>query len=345
MTGSDKLNRRRYSLSFAERNKIVTALVGLIVLGLAFFVTFRADSLPVIGGGKVVKAYFAESGGLKKGNEVRVAGVKVGKVSGIRLDGDRVIVSFRVKGVTLNDQTTASVNVKTLLGQKYLALDPAGTKPLEHPIAMDHTTTPYDVNAAFSDLATDVGQIDTGQLEKSLDTLADAFKDTPDSVRSMVSGLTALSKTISSRDTALAQLFVKTTSVTQTIAERDDDLAKIVDNGNSLLTELDQRREAITAMLKGTAALSTQVSALVAENEKQLTPALEKLDKVSAILQKNQDNLNDAMKKIGPYYTMLTSAMGNGRWLDAYACGLFDLDNAPVLQNDVVRDCHPGGAK
>lgn len=336
---------KRYSLSFAERNKIVIAVVGLLVLAVGFFVTFRADALPVIGGGKVVKAYFAESGGLKKGNEVRVAGVKVGKVSGIKLEGDRVVVSFRVKGVELGDQTTAAVDVKTLLGQKYLALDPAGTKPLDHPIPVEHTTTPYDVNAAFSDLATNVGEINTGKLEKSFDALSDAFKDTPEAVRSMVSGLTALSKTISSRDAKLAELFDKTTSVTQTIAQRDDDLAKIVDNGNQLLTTLDQRREAIRAMLKGTAALAAEVSGLVHDNEQQLTPALQKLDRVSAILQQNQDNLDAAVEKIGPYYRMLTSAMGNGRWIDAYACGLFGDDGAPVLENDIVRNCHPGGAK
>ena len=81
---------KRYPLSFAERNKLVIAVVGLVVLGLAFFVTFQAEALPVIGGGKVVKAYFAESGGLKKGNEVRVAGVKVGKVTGVSLDHGRV---------------------------------------------------------------------------------------------------------------------------------------------------------------------------------------------------------------------------------------------------------------
>lgn len=336
---------KRYPLSFAERNKIVIALVGLIALALAFFVTFRADALPVIGGGKVVKAYFAESGGLKKGNEVRVAGVKVGKVSNIELDGDKVVVSFRVKHVTLGDQTTAAVNVKTLLGQKYLALDPAGTKPLNGAIPEEHTTTPYDVNAAFSDLATNVGEIDTGQLEKSFDALSDAFKDTPESVRSMVSGLTALSKTISTRDTQLADLFAKTTSVTQTIAQRDDELAKIVDDGNQLLTTLDERRDAIKALLKGTAALGTEVSGLVHDNEEQLTPALEKLDKVSEILQNNQDNLDAAMEKIGPYYRLLTSAMGNGRWVDAYVCGLFGDDGAPVLDNDVVRNCHPGGAR
>jgi phospholipid/cholesterol/gamma-HCH transport system substrate-binding protein len=339
------MKRKHYPLAFAERNKIVIAVVGLIVLALAFYVTFNAESLPVVGGGKVVKAYFAESGGLKKGNEVRVAGVKVGKVTGIALDGAQVVVSFRIKGVSLGDQTTAAVDVKTLLGQKYLALDPAGTRPLDGAIQEDHTTTPYDVNAALSDLSTDIGQIDTGQLEKSLDTLADAFKDTPASVRSMVSGLTALSRTISTRDTQLADLFKKTSSVTSTIAGDDDQLAQIVDDGNALMQELTTRRDAVKELLQGTASLASQVSGLVHDNERQLTPALQKLDKVSTILQQNQDNLDQAVKEIGPYYRMLTSALGNGPWVDAYLCGLFDDKDAPVLDNDAVRNCHPGGAQ
>ena len=336
---------KRYPLAFAERNKVVIAVVGLVLLSLAFYVTFRADSLPIIGSGKLQKAYFAEAGGLKKGNEVRVAGVKVGKVTGIKLDGAKVEVDFRVKGVKLGDQTDAAVDVKTLLGQKYLALTPAGTTPLTGAIPVDHTTTPYDVNAAFSDLSTDLDQINTPQLEKSLDTLASAFKDTPPAVRSMVSGLTALSKTISTRDTQLSQLFTKTTSVSKTIANRDDQLAKIVDDGNSLMTELASRRDAVKELLAGTAALGTQVEGLIKDDQAQLTPALQKLDKVTAILQNNQANLDAAAKKLGPYYDMLTSAMGNGRWDDAYICGLFTDQDTPVLKNNVVCNCHPGGAK
>jgi len=336
---------KHYPLAFAERNKVLIAVVALVLLTAGFFVTFRADSLPVIGSGKLHKAYFAEAGGLKKGNEVRVAGVKVGKVTGIKLDGAKVEVDFRVKGVDLGDQTSAAVDVKTLLGQKYLALEPAGTKPLAGAIPVDHTTTPYDVNAALSDLSTDLDQIDTAKLEKSLDTLSEAFKDTPASVRSMVSGLTALSRTISTRDTQLADLFSKTTSVSKTIADRDDDLAKIVDDGDKLMTELASRREAIKEMLSGTAALGTEVEGLIKDDQAALTPALQKLDKVSDILQQNQDNLDAAAKKLGPYYTMLTSAMGSGHWVDGYICGLFGADDAPVLDNDVVRNCHPGGAK
>lgn len=343
--GPNGRTRRRYPTAFAERNKIAIAIVGLLVLALAFVVTFDADSLPVIGGGKVAQAYFAEAGGLHTGDEVRVAGVKVGKVTDIRLVGAKVLVSFRVKGVTLGDETSAAVDVKTLLGQKYLALDPAGADALTGPIPESHTTTPYDVNAAFSDLSTDLDQINNAQLAKSLNILAATFKDTPASVRSMVTGLTALSKTISSRDTELSQLFAKTTSVTSTISGRDEQIGQLVEDGNKLLSTLNARRRAVREMLTGTANLGKEVRGLVHDDEAQLAPALAKLDTVSKILQDNQNNLDTALKELGPYYRMLASAMGNGRWVDAYVCGLFDNNDAPVLKNDVVRNCHPGGAQ
>lgn len=336
---------RRFPTSFAERNKVVIAVVGLLALTLTFLAAFYVESLPVVGGGAERSAYFAEAGGLKVGNEVRVAGVKVGKVTGIDLQGDRVEVTFRTKGVDLGDQTAAAVRVKTLLGQKYLALDPAGSGSLDAPIPVARTTTPYDVNAALSDLASTVDEIDTVQLEQSLDTLSEAFADTPQSVRAMVSGLTDLSRTISTRDEELVSLFSQTQQVTGTLAERNEEIGALIEDGDALLTELARRREAVNAMLTGTARLGTQVRGLVADNERQLRPALAKLDRVTAILQRNQANLDDALAKVGPYYRMLTSALGNGRWVDAYLCGLFDDQVAPVLDNDVVRDCQPGGAR
>ncbi len=332
---------------FAERNKIAIALIGMTVMAVVFALTFNAASLPIIGGGKVYTAQFAEAGGLKEGNEVRVAGVKVGKVTDISLDGAVVSVKFRAKIDDLGDQSTAAVKVKTMLGQKFLAVDPLGSKDLDGPIPLARTTTPYDVNEAFSDLSDSIGTIDTGQLEASFTALSDAFRNTPESVRTMVTGLTDLSRTISSRDAELNQLFAATSKVSGTLKERNAEFAKIITDGSSLLDELEQRRETVSKMLDGTARLGVQLQGLVKDNEKALRPALAKLDDVSRILQDNQDNLDAALKKLGPYYRVLSSALGNGTWVDSYVCGLFDAQQRPLLENDVARNCTPakGGGR
>ncbi len=337
----------RNALSFAERNLRVLAVVGSLVLVGVFALTYFSESLPVIGLGQTYSARFGDSGGLRSGNEVRVAGVKVGKVSSVHLDGDTVVIDFRMKGVHLGDETTAAVKVKTLLGQKYLAIDPLGGGTLHGTIPESRTTTPYDVNAALSNLSTTFNTIDTGQLEKSFEVLATTFAHTPASVRKTISGLSALSKTISSRDQQLATLFKATKRVTGTLAGRNAEFGNLIRDGDALLGELQQRRESIHKMFTGTARLGRQLRGLVADNNATLKPALTRLDRVSAILQRNQGNLDAALKRLGPYYKVLDSALGNGRWVDAYLCGLFDAGDAPVLKNDVVRNCHPksGGGR
>lgn len=337
----------RYRTAFSERNKVVVALIGIGAMLLVFLGTFYADAMPVIGGGKVYTAHFAEAGGLRSGNEVRIAGVKVGKVASIGLDGNVVEVKFRVKGVDLGDQTSAAIKVKTMLGQKYLSLDPLGRGTLSAAIPVTRTTTPYDVNAAFSDLSTTIEEIDTDRVEESFEALSKAFENTPESVQQTVTGLTSLSRTISSRDEELGDLFESTSSVTKTLADRNAEFEKIINNGSLLLGELEKRREDVKDMLEGTARLGVQLRGLVKDNEKTLKPALERLDKVSAILQRNQDNLDSALAKLGPYYRVVTSAMGNGKWVDSYICGLFDAAGAPVLENDVERTCKPakGGGR
>lgn len=337
----------RYRTSFAERNKVAVALAGLLALVLVFLGTFYADALPVVGGGKVYSAQFAEAGGLRSGNEVRIAGVKVGKVSGIKLDGSVVDVTFRVKGVHLGDQTTAAVKVKTMLGQKFLSLDPLGRGSLHGAIPVSRTTTPYDVNAAFSDLSDTIDQIDTDKVEQSFEALSDAFKNTPESVRTTITGLTDLSRTISTRDRALGDLLESTSDVTKTLKDRNTEFSHLINDGSALLGELQERRQAVTQMLNGTARLGTQLKGLVKDNEKALRPALARLDELSTILQRNQDNLDSALAKLGPYYRVVASAMGNGQWVDSYICGLFDAAGAPILQNDVERTCTPakGGGR
>ena len=88
---------------------------------------FRAQDLPVIGGGDTYTAAFTEAGGLKPDDPVRIAGVRVGKVEKIELEGDHVKVTFRVKTDSeFGTETGASIRVNTLLGAMYLALEPAG---------------------------------------------------------------------------------------------------------------------------------------------------------------------------------------------------------------------------
>ena len=308
----------------SERNPIAVAVVGLVLLGLIAFLVFDSANLPIIGGGTGYTAYFAEDAGLSPGNEVRVAGVIVGRVTGISLAGNKVAVAFKVKSTWVGNQTKAAIKIKTLLGDKFLALQPAGRQPQDPatPIPLSRTISPYDVTQAFTGLGQEVSQINTVQLGKSLQTLAEAFSGTPPYTRSALRGLASLSQAIASRDAQLSGLLQGAKNVTGALAGEDAKFAKLLGDGNLLLAELRQRQAAIHALLTGTQALSVQLSGLVTDNQAKLGPTLQALDQVTTVLARNQANLKKALALAGPYYRLLGNALGNGRWFDTYLCGV-----------------------
>lgn len=324
--------------SFQKRDPLKIGIAGLLVLVLGFVLAMNFERLPLVGG-TVYKAHFSEAAGLRADNEVRVAGVKVGSVSDVELEGDHVTVSFRVKDAWLGDNTSAAIKVKTLLGQKFLALDPRGGEelPTSEPIPLQRTMAPYDVVEAFSDMSDTLGEINDEQLAESFRTMSDTFSDTPDDVRGALDGLSALSETIASRDQELQQLLENTSKVSKTVADRNAEFEKLLADGNLLLQEVKDRRESISSLLDGTRALSEQLSGLVDENAAQLGPTLEQLDQVTKMLQRNQDSLDRSIELFAPFTRLFANVLGNGRWFDTYICGLLPPAVGPINQ----EGCQP----
>ncbi len=317
--------------SFQKRDPLKIGIAGLLVLVLGFVLAMNFERLPLISG-TTYQANFSEAAGLKTDNEVRVAGVKVGTVSSVELEGDHVAVKFRVSDSWVGNNTTAAIKIKTLLGQKYLALDPRGDaeQSSSDPIPMSRTMAPYDVIEAFSGLQRTVGSIDSDQLAQSFRVMSDTFANTPGDVRGALNGLSALSQTIASRDQQLKQLLENTSNVSKTVADRNAEFEKLLKDGNLLLEEIRDRREQISSLLDGTRALSAQLSGLVDDNQEQLGPTLQQLDKVSAMLQRNQDNLNRSIEAFGPFTRLFSNVLGTGRWFDTYICGLLPPAVGPI---------------
>ncbi|WP_405806571.1 MCE family protein [Streptomyces sp. NBC_01187] len=330
-----------------ERNPIAVCLVGLVVLTLLGTVAYRAEDLPLIGGGTSYTADFTEGAGLRPGNEVRVAGVKVGKVTDVALDGAKVKVTFKVKDTWVGNASRAAISIRTLLGEKFLALDPLGTGAQDpgKRIPTSRTTSPYDVTQAFSGLGRTFEEIDSDKLAKSFQAVSETFQNTPEHVRGAAKGLSALSRTISSRDIELAELLRGSKKLTKTLKGQRADFTALLRDGNLLLEEIRKRRTAIHQLFTGTADLGTELTGLVNDNNKQLGPTLRALDRVTDVLLKNRKRLDRALKVAGPYYRLIGNTLGNGRWFDSYLCGLVPKRYLPPgtpPEND-CRPPKPGG--
>lgn len=310
------INKRRSPASIGA--------LGILIILLATVSVFFLDKLPIIGAGSTYTAEFTEAAGLKPSNEVRIAGVKVGKVTDVKLDGDKVLVAFTVQDAWVGNDSTAAIAIKTLLGQKYLALDPKGSEVLspKDRIPLDRTTSPYDVIDAFSAAASTIGDIDTDQLATSMETLSQAFSETPDDIKASLDGVSRLSETVASRDQELKRLFAATGETSKVLADRNEQFNKLITDAGPLLEELNNRQQAISQLLSGTQRISTELTGLVRDNEATIGPALEQLNGVIAILQQNNDNLDRAAKLYEPFIRLYSNVTGNGRWLDIVLANL-----------------------
>jgi phospholipid/cholesterol/gamma-HCH transport system substrate-binding protein len=318
---------------FRDRNPVTIGAASLAVLALLVLAAFRAQDLPLIGGGDTYYASFAESGGLRVNDEVRIAGVRVGKVDSVELVDGEVKVGFKVKTAsTFGDETSAAIKVKTLLGAMYLSLEPAGDGQLEEEstIPVERTSSPFDVVDAFEGLAETSAEIDTDQLADSLTTLADLTRNTPQEFREALSGVSALSRTVASRDEELNSLLQNLERVSTVLNDRDQDIVTLMRDSDVLFRALVTRRDAVHDLLVSTSTLSTELTKIVSQSRADLKPALDHLENVLDVLNKNQDNIDNSLRLLEPFYRVFTNTLGTGPWFDTY---VENLPPVPSLEN------------
>jgi len=306
---------------FRERNPMVIGKVSLTVIALMVLSAFKADSLPLIGGGDTYYAAFSEAGGLRANDEVRIAGVRIGKVKDIELEGDHVRVTFQItEPAEFGPETAAAIKVKTLLGAMFLSLQPAGAGRMAEgaEIPVTRTSSPYDVVEAFSGLAQRSEDIDTDQLAKSLTVLSELTQNTPEEFQAALKGVSALSTNLAARDTQINTLLKNLNKVAGVLDDRDQDIIGLMRDGDVLFRALVARRTAVHNLLVSTSTLSKELTMLVKQSRADLKPALGHLENVVNVLLKNQDNLDNSLRLMAPFYTVFANTLGTGPWFDTY---------------------------
>ena len=314
------------SKPFQQRNPVPIGAISLAVIAALMTIAFKAGDLPVIGGGDTYYAHFSEAGGLKLNDEVRIAGVRVGKVDGIELDGDKVKVSFKVKtDSSFGNETGAQIRVKTLLGAMYVALTPAGDGQLkeETTIPVERTASPFDVVEVFEGLAERSGKINVDRLSKALDTMATLTRNTPEEFQSALKGVSALSRNVAEKDAELAELLGNLKKVSRVLSDRKDDIITLMEDSDVLFRALVARRQAVSNLLDSTSQLSKELTALVRETKADLKPALDNLQGVVDLLNANRENLDKSLELLAPFYRVFANTLGNGPWFDTI------IDNFP----------------
>ena len=291
----------------------------MAVIAALLTLAFKAGDLPVIGGGDTYYANFTEAGGLKANDEVRIAGVRVGKVRGIELVGDHVRVEFQVdEKADFGPETGAEIRVKTLLGAMFLALEPEGSGQMDEgaEIPVERTESPYDVVEVFEGLAERSGRIDSDLLAESLNTMAALTKNTPEEFQAALQGVSALSANVAARDEELNTLLRNLEKVSGVLGDRSGDIIQLMEQGDLLFRALVARRESVHNLLVATSQLSQQLTGLVQDTRADLKPALDNLEAVVDLLNENEENIDNSLRLMAPFYRVFANTLGNGPWFD-----------------------------
>lgn len=299
-----------------------TGIFGIFLVGCLVLVSFGYSQLPFWPQGKRYDAFFTNAAGLRPGNDVQLGGYTVGKVVSLTLSERAAKVGFTVdRAIRIGDQTLAAIKTDTVLGQKSLAITPAGGGT-QATIPLGRTTTPYTLNTALQDLGQSSSELDKPRFAQALQVLTDALHDATPQLREALDGVTALSSSVNKRDEQLAELLGRAKSVSGILAKRADQMNRLIVDGNDLFAELDARRQALGTLIAGIGDLSRQLSGFVADNRREIGPALTKLNLVLDNLNDRREHISEALTQLPQFSTALGEVVGSGPGFSANVYGL-----------------------
>ena len=319
-------------LKYRGSNLVRAGIIGVVLAILVITVGLQPERLIDWATGVRYNALFSEAGGLIEGNDVTVSGIEVGSVSSIKLDNGDALVGFTINGkYALGSDTSAHIRTGTLLGERVLALESAGsgTLPPNTVIPVSRTSSPYSLTDAVSDLTSNTAGTDTQSLNRSLDTVSATLDQIAPQLGPTFDGVSRLSRSLNNRNESLAELLKTAGDVTGILSERSGQVNALILNANDLLGVLNDRRYAITSLLASLSAVSRELTGVVADNEKELAPTLEQLNSVTAVLEKNRDNLTKMLPGIKKYFVTQGEIVSNGAYYNAL---IPNISPAQILQ-------------
>ena len=308
-------------LKYRGSNLVRAGFMGVALIIMVILIGLQPEKLLSLATNVKYQALFSEAGGIMPGNDVTVSGMKVGTVQTVALQDGDALVTFLVKGkVPLGVDTTAHIRTGTLLGERVLTLESAGSTTMKPQtlIPVTRTSSPYSLTDAVRDLTTNTAGTDTGSLNQSLDTLSETLDQLAPQLGPTFDGVSRLSKSLNARNDSLASLLKNAADVSKVLGKRSDKLNTLLLNGNDLLGVLNERRLAISNLLANTSVVAQQLTGLVKDNEAKLAPTLQRLNSVLAMLENQRDNLSKALPGFAKFELTQGETVSSGFYYNAY---------------------------
>ncbi|GAA2118815.1 MlaD family protein [Actinomadura napierensis] len=314
--------------SFRDRNPVAIAAVAIPTLAALVLAVYAYGTLGLFQGGYTVSGVFSATGGLQKGSEVQLAGVKVGKVTGIRPDfhHGHVIVTWKVdSGIRLGTRMHADIRLSNLLGGQYVRLSGPVASPYltslpddRRRIPLERTSVPYSLTGTLGSASNIAGRLDAQSVDRLLGEAAKVKLPSQQETAKMLADLRTVSATLNDSFPQVAAIIANSGKLSGALASKDRQLAQLLDYGDSLLKELVQRRDDLAAALGSGSRVVKTLDDTLAKHQKQLNTVLNDFHLAAQTLTgDNLPSMNVALAWFGPaFYALGQAGSRDGRWME-----------------------------
>lgn len=284
-----------------ERNPKVVGLVGIVIMAAAILAILLLNR-SLFSSGYTIDAQFPNAAGISNGTTVMVAGVDVGSVTSVKVNGNAVDAALSVNsGVQLPHVTKAAVEVETLLGVVDVTLTPVSG--WDHPLKPGAFITDTSVPTEFYQLQNTahalLSKTNAEALNSLVTSLANITQDKQKQVGQIISGLGALTTTVDQRSGQVSQLIDSANSLSTTLTNRDQQLLSVVNNLNVVSTGLAANDQDLSNLINNVDAMASQTNSLVSQDSPALNSLLASLHTDLGVVSQHQDDLAEGVSYLG----------------------------------------------
>ncbi|RZQ63233.1 MCE family protein [Amycolatopsis suaedae] len=276
-------------------------------------------------------ARFTDASGLKTGDDVRIAGVKVGQVEEITVaesaESNHARVRFTVESAyTLPAGVTATIKYRNLIGQRYLSLkttvDGGGTLARDGEIPLERTSPALNLTVLFNGFKPLFQALDPQQVNQLSQEIIQVFQGEGATIESLLAHTASVTSTIAERDQVIGQVIGNLNTVLDTVNQRGPNLGRLVDTTQQLVTGLSEQRKPIGEAVAALGELSDTTASLLGEARPALKNDIAALGHLSGNLADSEELLEHLLRVMPGNLAKFTRTLSYGSWFNYYLCGL-----------------------
>ncbi len=321
--------------------KTTSSLIKLIVFMVvtSFLTLVLAATIGNFGSGKATSyhAQFSDVTGLLPGNEVRIAGVKVGKIKKVALKGKLADVTLSIEG----DRRLTSANIlalryRNLVGERYLAVvegtGSADTLKAGATVPLAQTRNALDLTILFNGFRPLFQALDPKTVNDVSLEIIQTLQGEGGTVDALLRRTASLTNTLANKDAVIGRVVDNLTSVLDTVDKRDADLNDLVTQLQRLASGFAQDRQTIGASISGVADLADATTGLLTSIRPGLKGDIASLQSLAKNLDDSKAVVDGVLQRLPDKLNRIISTATYGGWFNFYLCGV-DIGGTQVVNS------------